>query len=111
MSALRLSACRASTSTCSWRRRSVSTMLSLNTWIALAMSPISSALPRAGISTARSPPANAPIARVIEVSGPTMLRAIRTATINPNRVARPPAISCIDVVPSITASAVVRDSL
>ena len=86
-------------------------MLSLNTWIALAMSPISSALPREGISTARSPPASSPIARVIEVSGPTMLRAIRTATINPNRVATPPTISCIDVVPSIVASAWLRESL
>jgi hypothetical protein len=93
MSFLRLSACRASSSACSARMRSVSIMLSLNTWIALAMSPISSALPRPGISTARLPPAISPIARVIEDRGPTMLRAIRKATMPPNRMARPPATS------------------
>jgi len=91
--------------------RSVSIMLVLNTSIALAMSPISSFLPREGISTARSPPANWPMARVIAVSGPTMLRAIRKATSNPNKVATPPAISCTEVVPSITASAWLRESL
>ena len=94
---------------CSARGRSFSMACSLKTWTALAMLPISSLLPLAGMAMPWSPAARRVIASVIPVRGPVMPRAMTTAKARPRRIAPIDPVSVTSTV-ALMASCVAPSS-